>query len=324
MLLDKIQHFAAHVPEAVHRYCRRDLQLLEPIGCAGAQEHAHVAVRRDAHRPVRALDLRIGSGQAVALLGPNGAGKSTSIGMLLGLVKPSSGAVTVFGQTPDEAVRAGRVGAMLQDGGLMPGVRVAELIDFARSLHAHPHPRGDLLDDAGLTDIATHRVDRLSGGQAQRVRFALAIAGDPDLLVLDEPTSAMDVAARRAFWAHIRHYAARGRTVLFATHYLAEADEYADRIVVVSAGRIVTDGTPGEIKAAAGGRAVRFTIGHDSTAGLDLLPGVTAVEMHGAAVTLRTTDAEATLRALFASRDRVPDIEVSGADLEDAVLTLTR
>ena len=275
-------------------------------------------------RAIDAINLTIDRGETVALLGPNGAGKSTTVNLLLGLLSPTAGTVNVLGTSPHDAVSAGRVGAMLQDGGLMPGVRVAELIDFARSLHAHPHPRGDLLDDAGLTDIATHRVDRLSGGQAQRVRFALAIAGDPDLLVLDEPTSAMDVAARRAFWAHIRHYAARGRTVLFATHYLAEADEYADRIVVVSAGRIVTDGTPDEIKAAAGGRAVRFTIGHDSTAGLDLLPGVTAVEMHGAAVTLRTTDAEATLRALFASRDRVPDIEVSGADLEDAVLTLTR
>lgn len=274
-------------------------------------------------RAVDGIDLTISRGETVALLGPNGAGKSTTVHLLLGLLTPTSGTVTVLGASPRETVAAGRVGAMPQEGGLMPGVPVAGLIDFARALYPHSRPLAELLDDAGLTDIASRRVDRLSGGQAQRVRFALAIAGDPDLLVLDEPTSGMDVAARRAFWERIRVYAAGGRTVLFATHYLAEADEHADRIVVVSSGRIVTDGTPGAIKAAAGGRAVRFTLGQDSTAGLDRLPGVTAVEVHGGAVTLRTTDVESTVRALFATRDRVPDIEISGADLEDAVLALT-
>jgi ABC-2 type transport system ATP-binding protein len=156
------------------------------------------------------------------------------------------------------------------------------------------------------------------------VRFALAIAGDPELLVLDEPTTAMDVGARQAFWANVRGYAARGTTVLFATHYLEEADENADRIVMIAGGRVVVDGTPAEVKASAGQQRVRFTVGTQGIAGLDLLPGVTRVQVRGSSVILRTTDAEATVRALFRSRERVPDIEVSGADLEDAFLSLTR
>jgi ABC-2 type transport system ATP-binding protein len=277
--------------------------------------------------PVRAVDglsMTIERGETVALLGPNGAGKTTAANLLLGLLRPAAGRVTVLGARPDESVAAGRVGAMLQDGGLMPGVSVAALVGLARALYPHPRPLADLLAEADLTGIADRRVDRLSGGQAQRLRFAMAIAGDPDLLVLDEPTTAMDVEARQAFWANVRGYTARGTTVLFATHYLAEADENADRIVVVAGGRVVIDGTPSKIKSTAGQQRVRFTLGDESIAGLDRLPGVTAVDLRGPSVTLRTTDAEATVRALFAGRDRVPDIEVHGADLEDAFLALTR
>ncbi|GLY69801.1 ABC transporter ATP-binding protein [Amycolatopsis taiwanensis] len=274
-------------------------------------------------RAVDGLDLSLRRGETVALLGANGAGKSTTVNLLLGLLTPSAGRVSVLGGRPGEAVAAGRVGVMLQDGGLMPGVAVAELIGLARALYPRPRPLARLLADAGLTDLARRRVDRLSGGQYQRLRFAIAVAGDPDLLVLDEPTTAMDVASRRAFWAGIQEYAASGKTILFATHYLEEADENADRIVVIAAGKVVADGTPGRIKAAAGGRVVRFTLGDDDCAGLDRLPGVTAVEIHGPAAILHTTDAEATVRALFAGRDRVPDIEVAGTNLEDAVLALT-
>jgi ABC-2 type transport system ATP-binding protein len=273
---------------------------------------------------VAGLRMTIGRGETVALLGPNGAGKSTAANLLLGLLRPTAGRVTVLGARPDESVAAGRVGAMLQDGGLMPGVSVAALVGLARALYPKPRPLADLLAEADLTGIADRRVDRLSGGQAQRLRFAMAIAGDPDLLVLDEPTTAMDVEARQSFWANVRGYAARGTTVLFATHYLEEADENADRIVVVAGGRVVIDGTPSEIKATAGQQRVRFTLGADAIAGLDRLPGVTGVDLRGPTVTLRTTDAEATVRALFACRDRVPDIEVTGADLEDAFLALTR
>lgn len=269
-----------------------------------AVEFHGVAKNFAAVRAVDGLDLSLRRGETVALLGANGAGKSTAVNLMMGLLTPSAGRVVVLGSPPGEAVAAGRVGVMLQDGGLMPGVTVADLIGLARALYPHPIPLARLLADAGLTELARRRVNRLSGGQYQRLRFALAVAGDPDLLVLDEPTTAMDVASRRAFWASIREYAERGKTILFATHYLEEADENADRIVVIAAGKVVADGTPGRIKAAAGGRVVRFTLGDGDSSGLDLLPGVTAVEIYGPVATLHTTDAEATVRALFASRRR--------------------
>ncbi|MFG2044046.1 ATP-binding cassette domain-containing protein [Dactylosporangium sp. NPDC048998] len=275
-------------------------------------------------RAVDGLNLTIDRGETVALLGPNGAGKSTSVNLLLGLQTPASGRVSVLGGSPAQAVASGRIGAMLQDGGLMPGVTVGGLLALAGRIYPNPRPVEQLVADADLGGLLRRRTDRLSGGQLQRLRFALAIAGNPDVLVLDEPTAAMDVESRRGFWATIRDYAAGGRTVLFATHYLQEADENADRIVVIAGGRVVRDGTPTEIKAAAANRSVRFTLDDQPCAGLDRLPGVTAVEVHGRTATLRTTDAEATLRALFAIRDRVPDLEVGGADLEDAVLALTR
>jgi ABC-2 type transport system ATP-binding protein len=274
-------------------------------------------------RAVDGLDLTVPTGELVAVLGPNGAGKSTTANLLLGLLRPTTGHVTVLGRRPADAVAAGQVGAMLQDGGLMPGVTVTGLVDLARGIYPHPRPLAELLADADLAGLANRRVDRLSGGQTQRLRFALAIAGDPDLLVLDEPTTAMDVRSRQDFWCTVRGYAARGTTVLFATHYLAEADENADRIVVVVGGRVVVDGTPAQVKASAGGHRVRFTVGNDELAGLDRLPHVTAVEVRGSSVTLRTTDAEATLRALLCARDHTPDLEVTGADLEDAFLALT-
>jgi ABC-2 type transport system ATP-binding protein len=274
-------------------------------------------------KAVDGLDLTVRRGEIVAMLGPNGAGKSTAANLLLGLLRPTSGQVTVLGGRPAEAVAAGLVGAMLQDGGLMPGVTVAGSIGLARHLYPHPRPLADLLADADLTGISNRRVDRLSGGQTQRVRFAMAIAGNPDLLILDEPTTAMDVQGRQAFWRTVRGYAARGTTVLFATHYLDEADENADRIVVVADGRVVIDGTPGEVKSAAGEQRVRFTVGDGELAGLDLLPGVTGVQVRGPSVTLRTTDAEATVRALVRTRPSTPNLEVTSADLEAAFLALT-
>lgn len=286
-------------------------------------EFRNVTKTFGAVRAVDGIDLTVRQGEMVALLGPNGAGKSTTTNLLLGLLRPTGGTVTVLGTRPEQAVAAGRVGAMPQDGGLMPGVTVAGLVDLARRLYPAPRPLADLLAAADLTDIARRRVDRLSGGQTQRLRFALAIAGDPELLILDEPTTAMDVRSRQAFWATVRSYAARGTTILFATHYLDEADENADRIVVVADGRVVVDGTPGQVKAAAGEQRVRFTAGTDGLAGLDSLACVTSVEAHGPSVTLRTSDAEATVRALVAARPRTPDLEVTGADLEDAFLAIT-
>ncbi|MFF5521383.1 ABC transporter ATP-binding protein [Streptomyces coeruleorubidus] len=204
-----------------------------------------------AYAAVRAVDgltLALRPGETVALLGPNGAGKSTTLDLLLGLKEPDSGTVRHFGTSPRDAIVAGRVGAMLQSGGLMDEVTVAELVRLACDLHPKPYRPSEVLSRAGIEQIADRKADKLSGGQAQRVRFALATAGDSDLIVLDEPTTGMDVTTRQAFWATMREQADRGRTVLFATHYLEEADAVADRVLVLHRGRLLADGTAAEIK----------------------------------------------------------------------------
>lgn len=268
------------------------------------------------------FDLRVAAGETVALLGPNGAGKSTAIGLLLGLLDPDRGQVRVYGRPAGQAVAAGLAGAMLQDAGLMPGVRVGELLAMVRGLYPRPLPFDDLVDAADLGSLLRRRADRLSGGQAQRVRFAAAIAGDPQLLVLDEPTAAMDVQARRNFWQQIHAFAGRGRTVLFATHYLHEADAAADRAVVIAAGRKIADGPPSAIKADIGDRQVRFTVDPGSPVSLAALAGVRAVEQRGARVTLRSSDPDATVRSLVGSGLRWSGLEVGGLDLEASFLRL--
>ncbi|WP_204040963.1 ABC transporter ATP-binding protein [Acrocarpospora phusangensis] len=200
---------------------------------------------------VAGLSLTVPEGQTLALLGANGAGKSTAIGMLLGVVGPDSGTARLYDRDPRQAVREGRVGAMQQEGGTPPRVTVKELLTFVRACYPGPMPLAEVAATAHITGLERARVDRLSGGQRQRVRFAMALAGDPGLLVLDEPTAALDVRARRDFWAAMRRLTDRGRTIVFATHYLEEADRYADRIVVMGDGRIVAEGTGAEIKEAA-------------------------------------------------------------------------
>jgi len=270
------------------------------------------------------LDIRVG--ETVALLGPNGAGKSTAIAIMLGLLDPTSGRATTLAQEPRTAARSGRIGAMLQTAGLPSGARVAELVDLARALYPAPMPRDAILARAGLTDLAARRVESLSGGEAQRVRFAFAVAGDPDLVFLDEPTVAMDVESRRAFWDDMRRFADEGRTVLFATHYLDEADQVADRIVVLDHGRVVGDGSPAELKATVTERTVRFTwpaVALDGDTPLRVLPGVVDVDRRGSAVTLRSSDADGTVRGLVASGIDFRHLEVAGADLDTAFLALT-
>ena len=176
---------------------------------------------------------------------------------------------------------------------------------------------------AGLSDAAGQRTQKLSGGQTQRVRFAVALVSDPDLLVLDEPTVAMDVEGRRDFWAAMRAYAGRGKTVIFATHYLEEADANADRAVLMAHGRIVADGPTTEIKAQVGSRTIRATLPEVELAELSSLPGVSAVDRHGDAVILRCTDSDAAIRALLEAQPSVRDIEIAGAGLEEAFLELT-
>jgi ABC-2 type transport system ATP-binding protein len=272
------------------------------------------------------LDLDVHAGETVALLGPNGAGKSTAISLLLGLLQPDGGDVSVLGLPPRRAVAAGLVGAMLQTGsgsGLPPGVRVREALALVRRLYRDPAPLEVLVERAGIAELLHRRTDRLSGGQAQRVRFALAIAGDPDVVFLDEPTSAMDVESRRGFWRMIRDLGDEGRTILFATHHLAEADRVADRVVVLHHGRLVADGPGAALKAAVGDRTVRFVAAQPDTARLAGLCGVTDVEVHGETVTLTCADADAALRALVASGLDFEALEVTGAGLEEAFVALT-
>ncbi|MFI7000007.1 ATP-binding cassette domain-containing protein [Nocardia sp. NPDC050175] len=275
-------------------------------------------------RAVCGLDLRLARGRTVALLGPNGAGKSTVIGMLLGLIPPDGGTISVLGATPERAVREGRIGAVPQSGRLIPGVTVRELVGFVHRTYARRRPVGslaELMDTAQITELAGRRADRLSGGQAQRVRLAIAVAGAPDLIILDEPTTGLDIESRRELWANIRSYAERGTTVLFSTHYLDEADDHADRIVVIDRGRVIAEGTSEQIKERVPGRRVSIEFTSPAPA-LDALPGVVGSETRGSRVHLHTTDADATVQAL-AEAGLLRNLEVVGAGLEEAFLALT-
>ncbi|WP_329441067.1 ABC transporter ATP-binding protein [Streptomyces canus] len=283
-------------------------------------------------RAVDGLTLTLRPGETVALLGPNGAGKSTSLDLLLGLKQPDSGSVRLFGTTPREAIVAGRVGAMLQSGGLMDEVTVAELVRLACDLHPKPYKANDVLARAGIAPIADRKVNKLSGGQAQRVRFALATAGDSDLIVLDEPTTGMDVTTRQAFWATMREQADQGRTVLFATHYLEEADAIADRVLVLHRGRLLADGTAAEIKAKAGARRIAFdlegVIDEAPLRGLPFLTSVTVSKSGSAAgsgqtIRIQSTDADATVHALYGLGLYPRNLEVAGLGLEQAFVAIT-
>jgi ABC-2 type transport system ATP-binding protein len=275
---------------------------------------------------VRAVDgvtMSVGRGETVALLGPNGAGKTTTITMLLGLMRPDDGTIAVLGTAPDVAVARGLVGAMLQDGGMMPGVQVGELLAMVRTLFPAPLSLDEAVIIAQLQGLEKRRVDRLSGGQSQRLRLAMALIGDPELLVLDEPTAAMDVEARRNFWHEMRGFTDRGRTILFSTHYLEEADLSADRIILMARGRVVADGTPSAIKNSVGLRVIRFSVPDGDAAGFETLPGAVAATVHGTRVELRCRDTDAALRALLAARPDAHDIEVAGVALEDAFISIT-
>jgi ABC-2 type transport system ATP-binding protein len=274
-------------------------------------------------RAVDGVDLTVAPGEVVALLGPNGAGKSTTVDMILGLTRPDEGTVHIFGRSPAEAIRSGAIGAMLQSGGLRDNPTVAETVGIVAALHGHPERTAAVLETVGLTDIAKTRASKLSGGQKQRVRFALALVSEPDLLVLDEPTVAMDVAVRRDFWRAMRAYTSVGRTVLFATHYLEEAESYADRVVMMRAGRVVADGTVAQVRAAASGRTLRAVVPGVETFDLERLPGVTSAELRAGRAVLACDDSDATVRALLAQYPDASDIEISAVNLEDAFLALT-
>jgi ABC-2 type transport system ATP-binding protein len=274
-------------------------------------------------KAVDQLNLDLQAGETVALLGPNGAGKSTSLDMLLALRKPTGGQIKMFGSDPYHAVKSGRVGAMLQSGGLMPEVTVRELVTLVTKLHPNPEPIETTMKRAGITQFADQRVDRLSGGQTQRVRFALAICGKSELIVLDEPTVAMDVETRRLFWSSMKEEVAAGRTLLFATHYLEEADQAADRILVINRGRLLADGTPAEIKARAGAKRLSFRLDHVAEQFLQGLPALVSLEVRHDFVQIQSSDSDATLYAILDAGYRPRELEVSSLGLEQAFLAIT-
>jgi ABC-2 type transport system ATP-binding protein len=278
-------------------------------------------------RAVQGIDLTIMPGEIVAFLGPNGAGKTTTIDMVLGLSVPSSGTVEVFGRSPDQAIAAGQVAAVMQTGGLLRDITVAETVELTAALFGRTSPAAPFLERAGIADIADRMVAKCSGGQQQRLRFAMALVSEPDILLLDEPTTGMDVEGRREFWSAIREDAAHGRTIVFATHYLEEADAYADRIVLVSQGRIVADGSAAEIKNLASGRTVtaQFDDATDLGRAADavrVLDGVETVENRGLRLVVRAQDSDVVARFLL-TQSPARDLEVTADNLEDAFVALT-
>jgi ABC-2 type transport system ATP-binding protein len=273
-------------------------------------------------RAVDGLDLRITAGEIVAFLGPNGAGKTTTIDMLLGLSRPDSGSVTIFGHSPRGAIARGQVSAVLQSGGLLKDLTVRETVKLTSTFFANARPVDEVLERAGISEIGARMVGACSGGQQQRLRFAMALLSDPGLLMLDEPTTGMDVEGRRDFWSAIRQDSERGRTVIFATHYLEEADTYADRIVLVRRGKIVADGTSAEIKNLAAGRTVKAKLPLADRAAIAAVPGVTSVEVRGDSVQIATKDSDRVGRYLF-TETAATDVEITSHNLEDAFIALT-
>jgi ABC-2 type transport system ATP-binding protein len=273
-------------------------------------------------RAVDGIDLRLELGEIAALLGPNGAGKTTTIDMILGLGRPDQGTVSVLGLSPSAAISRGLVSAVMQTGGLLKDLTVRETVRLTASVFAQSRPVDEVLERAGIAGISGRLVGACSGGEQQRLRFALALLPDPALMALDEPTSGMDVEGRRDFWTAIRRDAAEGRTVLFATHYLEEADAYADRIILLRQGRIVADGTAAEVRNLSSGRSVRASVTGADEATLSRLPGVRSVEIRGERVLIQTMDSDAVARYLLTAT-AAHDVEIVAHNLEDAFLALT-
>jgi ABC-2 type transport system ATP-binding protein len=278
------------------------------------------------------LSLTLRRGEVVALLGPNGAGKSTAVKLLMGLSSPTSGTVSIFGADPRNHAARLRTGVMLQVGRAPEMLRVREHIELFRGYYPNPMPFADIVQAAGLEGIESRLFGQLSGGQKQRVLFALALAGDPDLLFLDEPTVGLDIKSRRGMWEQIQLLSARGKTVLLTTHYLEEADSLAQRIVVIDKGRIVCEGTPAEVKSLGSAtpgslksrsvKIIRCATAIPTSALLNI-PGVTSATVSGEITTVMTSQAESTLRELLALDLSLHSIDVQSPKLEDAFLALT-
>ncbi len=275
---------------------------------------------------VDGINLDIHTGEIVALLGPNGAGKTTTLDMVLGFTSPTSGSISIFDRSPREAVADGRIAAVLQAGGLLRDLTVQETVTLIASTHNNPMSVDEALHRSGLTELATRRVQACSGGEQQRLRFALALLGDPDLLILDEPTTGMDVEARRAFWETMQTEVQRGRTVVFATHYLQEAEDFAQRTVLMANGRIVADGPTDEVRRQASGKRVKARFSTERLASVSAtisrFDGVRSVSSDQHGLIIDTTDSDGLARLILQDLEGT-DLEIESASLENAFVQLT-
>jgi len=267
------------------------------------------------------LDLAIRAGEVTALIGPNGAGKSTSVGLLTGRLTPDAGEARLFGLDPQRPAARRRMGVMLQSAGLPDVMTVRELVTLQSGYYVDPRPVSETLDLAGLTELAERRCGGLSGGQARRVQYALAICGQPDLLVLDEPTAAMDRASARTLWATVREMADRGASVLLTSHDLAEADALADRVLLMDRGRVVADDTPAAIRARAGGAVIRCRT-RLAPAWASVLPGIREAGTDGADLRVVVADAAPAARMLLEADPALTGLRIADATLEDAIAQL--
>ena len=258
-------------------------------------------------------------GEVVAFLGPNGAGKTTTISIMLGMRAPTSGTVKVFGLNPRVPHARARLGAMLQESDLPATLKVKEAVELFRRLYPRPLPARQIMDMADLNDIAERLCGNLSGGQRRRLSFGLSVCGNPDVLFLDEPTVAMDVQSRAAFWESVRQFKSQGKTIILTTHHMEEADALSDRVLVIDQGKVIVEGTSKAIKEQVGGTRIRFH-GQVQEAELQTLPGVTRVNINGINEVYTRTP-EAALREIL--QHDITDLEVSRASLEEAFLNIT-
>ena len=284
---------------------------------------SHVTHR---YGPVVALDgfsLKVWHGEVLAILGPNGAGKTTAIGILLGSLRVQQGEAKVFDRLPGAREVRARRGAMLQISGISANLTVEEHIEQFRGHYPAPLPSSHLMAIAGLDGLGRRRFGKLSGGQKQRVMFALALAGDPELLFLDEPTTGLDLESRQRLWQEIRDLRQSGRTTVLTTHNLDEADALADRVVVIHHGKIIAAGTPAQIKSRTAGRQVRCVsrINPDEATAL---PGVVKARNRGQHLEILTTQPEALVRELLDCDTELSDLTVASIGLEEAFLALTQ
>lgn len=295
----------------------------------------HVSKRFGSKHAVGDISLHVEQGTVVAILGPNGAGKTTTIRMMLGLSTPTSGRITVLGKAPeDQAVRQ-KIGVMLQDVSVMDGITVREMINLVRSYYPSPLDAEQIMQLTGLQPKDMNkRAEKLSGGQKRSLGFALAMAGDPEVLFFDEPTVGLDAEARRHFWNHVRELAGRGKTVIFTTHYLQEADEAADRIILFHNGKVAADGTPDSIKAGMSRRTLSFAISDPLKAEsspssspepspnmrklVENLPGVDQIEYKKGRCVLYAGDTDALIRQIVERQLPVRDIRIEAGQLDEA------